>query len=90
MVVAVISLSIVVGACEGMPASPTASAPRTALSVGLGYIPSVQFAPFYLAQQSGAYERAGLDVTIQNQIDPDLINLVGAAPWILLSPMEQV
>jgi NitT/TauT family transport system substrate-binding protein len=38
----------------------------------------VQFAPFYLAQQSGAYERAGLDVTIQNQIDPDLINLVGS------------
>jgi NitT/TauT family transport system substrate-binding protein len=78
MLVAVISLSIVVGACEGTPASPTASAPRTALSVGLGYIPSVQFAPFYLAQQSGAYERAGLDVTIQNQIDPDLINLVGS------------
>jgi NitT/TauT family transport system substrate-binding protein len=78
MLVAVISLSIVVGACEGTPASPIASAPRTALSVGLGYIPSVQFAPFYLAQQSGAYERAGLDVTIQNQIDPDLINLVGS------------
>ena len=78
MVVAVISLSIVVGACEGTPASPTASTPRTALSVGLGYIPRVQFAPFYLAQQSGAYERAGLDVTIQNQIDPDLINLVGS------------
>jgi len=35
--VAVISLSIVVGACEGTPASPTAGAPRTALSVGLGY-----------------------------------------------------
>jgi len=78
ILVAVISLSIVVGACEGTPASPTASAPRTALSVGLGYIPGVQFAPFYLAQQSGAYERAGLDVTIQNQIDPDLITLVGS------------
>lgn len=76
--VAVISLSIVVGACEGTPASPNASTPRTPLSVGLGYIPSVQFAPFYLAEQSGAYERAGLDVTIQNQIDPDLINLVGS------------
>ncbi|MFM7824522.1 MAG: hypothetical protein ACKO8K_00350, partial [Candidatus Limnocylindrus sp.] len=57
--VAVISLSIVVGACEGTPASPNASTPRTPLSVGLGYIPSVQFAPFYLAEQSGAYERAG-------------------------------
>lgn len=56
--------------------SPTVSAPLTPLSVGLGYIPSVQFAPFYLAQQSGAYRAAGLDVTLQNQIDPDLITLI--------------
>jgi len=48
------------------------------LTVGLGYIPGVQFAPFYLAQQSGAYAAAGLDVTLQNQIDPDLISLVGS------------
>ncbi len=46
------------------------------LSVGLGYIPSVQFAPFYLAQTSGMYADAGLDVTLQNQIDPDLITLI--------------
>lgn len=59
-------------------ATPTQSTERTALSVGLGYIPGVQFSPFYLAQQSGAYEAAGLDVTLQNQIDPDLISLVGS------------
>ena len=47
------------------------------LSVGLGYIPSVQFAPFYLAEQAGYYEAAGLDVEFQNKIDPDLITLVG-------------
>ena len=50
----------------------------TALSVGLGYIPNVQFAPFYRAQQAGYYEAAGLDVTFQNKIDPDLVALVGA------------
>ena len=67
---------LVVVACGG-PSAPSASG-RTALSVGLGYIPSVQFAPFYLAAQRGDYAAAGLDVEIQNQIDPDLINLVGA------------
>jgi NitT/TauT family transport system substrate-binding protein len=56
------------------PASSTATVP---LIVGLGYIPSVQFAPFYLAQQEGAYAAAGLDVTFQNKIDPDLITLLG-------------
>ena len=47
------------------------------LTVGLGFIPNVQFAQFYLADQSGAYDRAGLDVTLQNKIDPDLIALLG-------------
>ena len=47
------------------------------LVVGLGYIPSVQFAQFYLAQQKGYYAEAGLEVEFQNKIDPDLITLVG-------------
>ena len=49
----------------------------THLVVGLGYIPSVQFAQFYLAQQAGYYQEAGIDVEFQNKIDPDLITLVG-------------
>jgi NitT/TauT family transport system substrate-binding protein len=47
------------------------------LTVGLGYIPSVQFAQFYLADQAGYYRDAGLDVTFQNKIDPELVTLVG-------------
>jgi NitT/TauT family transport system substrate-binding protein len=58
-------------------ASPVSSGPLTHLVVGLGYIPSVQFAQFYLAQQAGYYQEAGLDVEFQNKIDPDLITLVG-------------
>jgi NitT/TauT family transport system substrate-binding protein len=59
-------------------ASAEASVAPTKLVVGLGYIPSVQFAQFYLAQQNGYYANAGLDVEFQNQIDPNLITLVGA------------
>ena len=58
-------------------ASPEGSAGPVDLTVGLGYIPSVQFAPFYLAKQQGYYEDAGLRVEFQNRIDPDLITLVG-------------
>src|SRR5207342_2154977 len=36
-----------------------------------------QFAPFYLADQQGYYDEAGLDVEFQNKIDPDLVTLVG-------------
>jgi putative riboflavin transport system substrate-binding protein len=53
------------------------SSPPTPLTVGLGFIPSVQFAQFYRAEQAGYYDEAGLDVTFQNKIDPDLVTLVG-------------
>ncbi len=56
---------------------PTATPSPVALTVGLGFIPSVQFAPFYLADQAGYYAAAGLEVEFQNKIDPDLITLVG-------------
>lgn len=68
---------------SGAPSLPGSSAPATpagspvALTVGLGYIPSVQFAQFYLADQAGYYRDAGLQVQLQNKIDPDLITLVG-------------
>ena len=58
-------------------ASPEPSVTPTKLTVGLGYIPSVQFAQFYLAQQQGYYADAGLQVEFQNKVDPDLIRLVG-------------
>ena len=61
--------------------SPSASVPPSALAnpvkltVGLGYIPNVQFAQFYLAEQAGYYRDAGLEVTFQNGRDADLIPL---------------
>ena len=82
--------AVLAAACAGQVASQPPSSPvdissstepspePVALTVGLGYILSVQFAPFYLAQQAGYYEAAGLTVTFQNKIDPDLIALVGA------------
>ena len=88
-----VGLSLLVGACSAgagstassldPTASPTAlpsieaSQAPVALTVGLGFIPSVQFAPFYLADQAGYYTDAGLTVEFQNKIDPDLITLVG-------------
>ncbi|MEA2025214.1 MAG: ABC transporter substrate-binding protein [Chloroflexota bacterium] len=53
-----------------------AEAEATQLTVGLGYIPSVQFSQFYLADEAGYYEEAGLDVTFQNKIDPELVTLL--------------
>jgi NitT/TauT family transport system substrate-binding protein len=72
------SLAIAVAGCGPRPGG-SASGPIETLRVGLGFIPSVQFAPFYLAQQRGYYANGTphLAVTFENKIDPDLITLVG-------------
>lgn len=73
-----LALLALMTACSPSAPSPSGSgAATTALTVGLGYVPSVQFAQFYLAQQAGYYRDAGLSVTFENKIDPDLITLVG-------------
>jgi NitT/TauT family transport system substrate-binding protein len=78
-----LTLALLVAACGGSTpttaptTAPATDAPATPLTVGLGYIPNVQFAQFYLADQAGYYADAGLDVTLQNKIDPDLITLLG-------------
>jgi NitT/TauT family transport system substrate-binding protein len=53
------------------------TSPRT-VTIGMGYIPSVQFAPFYVADQRGYYRRAGLKVTFDYASSPNLLQLVGA------------
>lgn len=73
-IAAVTALCLLVAACTPA-ASPTAGLTR--LTVGLGYLPSVQFAQFYRAQQQGYYRAAGLEVTFEHRFDYDLIALVG-------------
>jgi NitT/TauT family transport system substrate-binding protein len=66
-----------IAAPSTVPPSTAPSVAPVALTVGLGYIPSVQFAQFYLAQQAGYYAAAGLTVKLQNESDPNLITKVG-------------
>lgn len=69
-------LALALAACGGTPApgtsatdSPGTSAPGgdlAPLTVGLTYIPDIQFAPFYVAEASGYFEDEGLDVTLRH------------------------
>jgi len=73
-------VGLLAAACSPNASAPssTSSAAPTALNVGLGYIPSVQFAAFYRADQAGYYAAEGLKITFQNAIDADLVPKVGA------------
>ncbi|HEY0754003.1 MAG TPA: ABC transporter substrate-binding protein [Ktedonobacteraceae bacterium] len=46
--------------------------PLTNVSIGLGYIPDIQFAPFYVAVKKGFYQEAGLNVSLNHGIVTDL------------------
>jgi NitT/TauT family transport system substrate-binding protein len=83
-VIGAVVVGLLAAACSPNASAPssasssTSSAAPTALNVGLGYIPSVQFAAFYRADQAGYYAAEGLKITFQNAIDADLVPKVGA------------
>lgn len=56
-------------ATPSAPATPTSPATPTRLpsaTIGLSYIPNVQFAPFYLAEADAAFTTAGVDATLRH------------------------
>lgn len=70
----VLSMLVLVGCGNATSSSSTSSSNNlTNISIGLGYIPDIQFAPFYVAQSKGYYKAAGLNVTLHNGIVNDLI-----------------
>lgn len=62
---------------EISPQDPASGAELTKVEVGLGYIPSVQFAPFYVALDKGYFAEQGLDVHFQHGFETDFLKLVG-------------
>lgn len=48
------------------------------VTLGMTYIPSVQFAPWYVAQEKGFFREAGLEVNFDYRMDIDALQLVAA------------
>ena len=66
------------GATRGGGATPTrGGTPLRKLTIGLGYIPDIQFAPYYVAQARGYFRDAGLEVEFKQGFDVDVLKLVG-------------
>ncbi len=56
--------AVPVAACNASGDSPSNAA--SAITVGLTFIPNIQFSPFYVASAEGLFSDAGLDVTIRH------------------------
>lgn len=67
-------LGLALAGCAGTPTSPP-PAPLRPVSLGVGFIPNVQFAPLYVAQAKGFYAAEGLDVKIEYGFEDDFVAL---------------
>ena len=83
----ILSVGLLV-ACSSMPTSTVALPPTVSptltmgalseVTIVMGYIPNVQFAPFYVAQSKGYFAEAGIKPKFNWGFEMDGIKLVGA------------
>ncbi len=65
-------------AVAGCQKSPAAPAELTHLRLPMGYIPNVQYAPFYVAVEKGFFREAGIEIEFDYSFETDGVALVGA------------
>jgi NitT/TauT family transport system substrate-binding protein len=68
-------LALFLSACG--PAASTSTEPKELrqVTLGVGFIPNVQFAPLYVAQSKGFYADEGLDVVLEYGFENDFVKL---------------
>ena len=55
-----------VATLAGCGANPTTNASLPTLTLGLTYVPNIQFAPFYVAEEKGYFKAAGVNVILRH------------------------
>jgi NitT/TauT family transport system substrate-binding protein len=67
--------TLLLAACTAPSPTPQ---DRTQVRLPLGYIPNVQFAPLYVAQEKGFFSENGIDLQLDYAFETDGVALVGA------------
>jgi NitT/TauT family transport system substrate-binding protein len=70
----VLLLPVLVLACGPGPAQPA----QEAITLAMGFIPNIQFAPFYVAVEKGYFAEEGIELEFDYGWETDLLKLVGS------------
>jgi NitT/TauT family transport system substrate-binding protein len=87
-IIVLLAAGIFLAACT---AGTTQPQELTNIRLPMGYIPNVQYAPFYVGVEKGYYKEAGIELEFDYKFETDGVALVGAneVPFALVSG-EQV
>jgi NitT/TauT family transport system substrate-binding protein len=90
LVLIMLGLVLALSAC-GRLSPENGSGDLTKISLPMGYIANIQFAPFYVAIEKGYFREAGIDLELDYKFETDGVALVGAGnlPFAVVSG-EQV
>lgn len=98
VVLLMLGLAVALSACGSSTRSPepvegstNEAVPLIKIRLPMGYIPNIQYAPFYVAVEKGYFKEAGIEIEFDYKFETDGVALVGAGelPFAVVSG-EQV
>jgi NitT/TauT family transport system substrate-binding protein len=73
-----ITTTLILAACVGTQSTPTPQTSLTHIRLPMGFVPNIQFAPFYVAVEKGYFQEVGIELEFDYSFETDGIALVGS------------
>jgi NitT/TauT family transport system substrate-binding protein len=78
LLLALVLVLVGVMGCAPRPAASPQSQELRPVTLGMGFVPNVQFTPVYVALERGYFEQEGLEITLDYGMETDLLEQLGA------------